>query len=128
MPTALDRVQVLLQPDEYAEVSLLAKDERRSLASMAAVLIAEAINARVKAGTFDRDTSNPVYETARRRQEARANGISVDEFVAQEAEKGEMKVTTTKKGAREVSLEEMGVTVEQVMRAMEAIEAAKEKV
>ena len=94
---------------------------------MSAVLIAEAINARVKAGTFDRDTSDPAYETAKRRQEARANGISVDEFVAQEAEKGEMKVTTTTNKKKESTLDEMGVTVEQVMKAMAAIEAAKVK-
>lgn len=82
MPTALDRVQVLLQPDEYAEVTLLAKQERRSLASMSAVLIAEAINARVKAGTFDRDTSDPAYETARKRYEARAG--APDNFIPTE--------------------------------------------
>ena len=93
---------------------------------MSAVLIAEAITARVKEGTFDRDNSDPAYETAKRRQEARANGISVEEFVAQEAEKGEMKVTTNKK--KESTIEEMGVTVEQVMKAMQAIEAAKAKV
>ena len=128
MPTSLDRVQVLLQPDEYAEVTLLAKQERRSLACMSAVLIAEAINERVKEGTFDRDNSDPAYETAKRRQEARANGISVEEFVAQEAEKGEMKVTTTTNKKNESTIEEMGVTVEQVMKAMQAIEAAKAKV
>lgn len=94
---------------------------------MSAVLIAEAINARVKAGTFDRDTSDPAYETAKRRQEARANGISVEEFVAQEAEKEEMKVTTTTNKKKESTLDEMGVTVEQVMKAMAAIEAAKVK-
>lgn len=96
---------------------------------MSAVLIAEAINARVKAGTFDRDTSDPAYETAKRRQEARANGISVEEFVAQEAEKEEVTVTTTtnKKGAKESTLEEMGVTVEQVMKAIASMEAAKAK-
>lgn len=77
MPTSLDRVQVLLQPDEYAEVTLLAKQERRSLASMSAVLIAEAINNRVKAGTFDRDVNDPAYEAARKRQEARANAPDI---------------------------------------------------
>lgn len=95
---------------------------------MSAVLIAEAINARVKAGTFERDTSDPAYETAKRRQEARANGISVDEFMAKEAEKEGVTVTTTTNKKKESTLDEMGVTVEQVMKAMQAIEAAKEKV
>ena len=106
---------------------MLAKGERRSLASMSAVLIAEAIDARVKAGTFERDKSDPAYSTAKRRQEARANGISVEEFVAQQAEKGEIKVTTTTNKKKESSLDEMGITVQQVMKAMAAIEAAKVK-
>ena len=79
-----------------------------------------------RSASSDRQTSRLQDAITQRRQEARANGISVEEFVAQEAEKGEMKVTTNKK--KESTIEEMGVTVEQVMKAMQAIEAAKAKV
>ena len=43
MPTKLDRVQVLFQKDVFKKVKLLAKLERRSLSSMAASLVEEAI-------------------------------------------------------------------------------------
>ena len=74
MPTALDRVQVLLQPDEYAELSMLAKEDRRSLAAMAAVLINEAIKARIREGTFSPSEDDPAYANAKRRQVARMLG------------------------------------------------------
>ncbi len=38
LPTAFDRVQLLLQPDEYAELSMLAKADRISLEAMGGVL------------------------------------------------------------------------------------------
>jgi hypothetical protein len=77
MPTALDRIQVLLRPEEYAEVSLLAAEERRSLASMAAVLINEAIKQRIREGTFTPNPEDPSYTSAKRRQVARAIGQKV---------------------------------------------------
>jgi hypothetical protein len=77
MPTALDRIQVLLQPDEYAEVVMLAKEDRRSLASMAAVLINEAIKHRIREGTFTPNPEDPSYTSAKRRQVARAMGQKV---------------------------------------------------
>lgn len=77
MPTALDRIQVLLTPDEYAEVSMLAREERRSLASMAAVLITEAIKTRIREGSFTPSEDDPIYATAKRRQVARAMGQKV---------------------------------------------------
>ena len=43
MPTALDRIQVLCNPDVFAEVRTLAKHNRRTLSAMAAELIAHAI-------------------------------------------------------------------------------------
>ena len=43
MPTKLDRVQVLFQKDLYKKLKLLAKLERRSLSSMAASLVENAI-------------------------------------------------------------------------------------
>ena len=43
MPTKLDRVQVLFQKDVFKKLKLLAKLERRSLSSMAASLVEEAI-------------------------------------------------------------------------------------
>ena len=44
MPTALDRAQVLMQPDLYAEVRTLAKHNRRTLSAMCAELIQHALN------------------------------------------------------------------------------------
>ena len=73
MPTALDRVQVLLQPEEYAELSMLAKDERRKLSGMAAVLIVEAIQTRIKEGRFTPSKDDPAYAHALERQEERLN-------------------------------------------------------
>ena len=78
MPTALDRVQVLLQPEEYAELTMLAKEERRSLASMAAVLVMEAIKKRIQEGTFTPNDDDPVYTAAKERQVARALGKKPD--------------------------------------------------
>ena len=78
MPTALDRVQVLLQPEEYAELTMLAKEERRSLASMAAVLVMEAIKKRIQEGTFTPNDDDPVYAAAKERQVARALGKKPD--------------------------------------------------
>ncbi len=43
MPTKLDRVQVLFQKDVFKNLKLLAKLERRSLSSMAASLVEDAI-------------------------------------------------------------------------------------
>jgi hypothetical protein len=77
MPTAMDRIQVLLKPDEYAEISLLASEERRSLASMAAVLINEAIKARIREGSFTPQEDDPAYANAKRRQVARSLGQKV---------------------------------------------------
>ena len=44
MPTKLDRVQVLFQKDVFKKLKLLAKLERRSLSSMAASLVEDAID------------------------------------------------------------------------------------
>lgn len=43
MPTNLDRIQTLLQPEEYAAVRTLAKHNRRALSAMSAELVAEAL-------------------------------------------------------------------------------------
>ena len=43
MPTNLDRVQCLLNPDPYAKVRTLAKHNRRTLSAMAAELIEVAL-------------------------------------------------------------------------------------
>ena len=43
MPTNLDRVQVLLQPDTYARVRTLSKADRRSASAMCAELIEVAL-------------------------------------------------------------------------------------
>ena len=44
MPTALDRVQVLLQPQVFADLKTLAKHNKHSLSRMAAELVVHAIN------------------------------------------------------------------------------------
>ena len=44
MPTALDRVQVLLQPKVYADLKTLAKHNKHSLSRMAAELVVHALN------------------------------------------------------------------------------------
>ena len=67
MPTAMDRVQVLLHPREFAELCILAGEERRSKASMAAVLINEAIVNRIRAGTFNPADDDPAYRIAKQR-------------------------------------------------------------
>lgn len=43
MPTNLDRIQTLLQPDAYAKVRSLAKANRRALSAMSAELVEEAL-------------------------------------------------------------------------------------
>ncbi len=43
MPTNLDRIQTLLQPDAYAKVRTLAKHNRRALSAMSAELVEEAL-------------------------------------------------------------------------------------
>ena len=43
MPTNLDRIQTLLQPDAYAKVRTLAKANRRALSAMSAELVEEAL-------------------------------------------------------------------------------------
>tara|TARA_Y100000004_G_scaffold86481_1_gene96977 strand:- start:682 stop:1014 length:333 start_codon:yes stop_codon:yes gene_type:complete len=44
VPTALDRVQVLLQPKVYAELKTLAKHNKHSLSRMAAELVVHAMS------------------------------------------------------------------------------------
>ncbi len=87
MPTAKDRVQVLLEPDEYAELKMLCKEERRSAAAMAAVLITEAIRSRIRNGTFTPDPEDPAYATAKRRQVARQLGQQVQSQEKEELQK-----------------------------------------
>ena len=43
MPTALQRIQTLLNPELYAEVATLAKHQRRTMSAMAAELITVAL-------------------------------------------------------------------------------------
>ena len=43
MPTALDRIQTLLRPEDHAKVKTLAKANRRTLSAMAAELICMAL-------------------------------------------------------------------------------------
>ena len=79
MPTSLANVRVLLQPEEYAELSMLAKADGKSLAAMSAVLINEAIRARIREGTFDPSEDDPTYASAKRRQVNTLQGKTVAE-------------------------------------------------
>ena len=83
VPTAKDRIQVLLEPDDYANVVLLARDEQRSHASMGAVLIREAIKARIKSGEFVPPTSDKdeALRVARLRRRAKEQGLGTNELV-----------------------------------------------
>ncbi|QNI57635.1 hypothetical protein SynBIOSU31_00743 [Synechococcus sp. BIOS-U3-1] len=132
MPTALDRVQVLLQPDEYAELTLLAKEDRRSLAAMAAVLISEAIKARVKSGDFVIDPEDPAYAKARERQLERA-GITPEalkkvdkEFWDKAAEakaQSEEVMKNTKAKNKLASTEELEAQMKQMMEQIAALKS-----
>lgn len=87
MPTIKDRVQVLLEPQDYADLKLLCEEERRSAGAMGAVLIAEAIAARKQAGTFcpNREDQKDAMEVAKLRRAAKQLGKGVNELI----EKGE---------------------------------------
>ena len=99
MATALDRVQVLLQPDEYAELAMLAKEDRRSMAAMAAVLITEAVKARIREGTFTPSADDPAYASAKSRQTARMLGKKAQSADEKELQKllDEMGTTSARK-------------------------------
>ena len=90
VPTIKDRVQVLLEPQDKADLELLRKEERRSAGQMGAILIAEAIAARKLAGTFvpDRDIASEELNTARLRRTAKQMGKGVNDLIEKEEEKG----------------------------------------
>ena len=120
MPTALDRVQVLLQPDEYAELSMLAKADRRSLAAMGAVLINEAIKARIREGTFTPSADDPTYASAKRRQVDRMLGKTVAESKQEEIDAKVRQITETvfKRGS-ETDVDAVQAKVEQLTQGMD---------
>ena len=97
MPTVKDRVQILLEPQDYADLQLLRKEERRSAGQMGAILIAEAIAARRRAGTFvpDKDENEEALHTARLRRTAKQNGKGVNHFVEKEEDKSGKEMTAT---------------------------------
>jgi hypothetical protein len=89
VPTVKDRIQVLLEPEDYSNVVLLAKEEQRSNASMGAVLIREAIKERVRKGLFvpppsDKDEA---LRVARLRRKAKQEGLPVNELVKEDTTK-----------------------------------------
>ena len=92
MPTIKDRVQVLLEPQDYADLMLLRKEERRSAGQMAAILIAEAIAARKLNGTYvpETDANQEALEMARLRRTAKQLGKGVNELIEKEEKKKEM--------------------------------------
>lgn len=89
VPTAKDRIQVLLEPEDYAHVVMLAKEEQRSHASMGAVLIREAIKARIKAGEFvpPPSESDEALRVARLRRKAKQDGLPVNTHLKTEDQK-----------------------------------------
>jgi hypothetical protein len=89
MPTTKDRIQVLLEPEDYAAVAVMSKEEQRSLASMGAVLIREAISARKKAGTYVPETSakDEALRIARLRRQAKKDGLGTNDLVKGEERK-----------------------------------------
>ena len=127
MPTALDRVQVLLQPDEYAELKLCAKDERRSLASMSAVLITEALQARIREGTFTPNPNDDVYVEAKERQTRRQLGepVSAKGLLKELLAEGEGPVIVNNKKERLRMLKEAEATFEEKKKAIEALSEVK---
>ena len=67
MPTALDRIQTLLQPDVFAQVRTLAKHNRRTLSGMAAELIDDALKLdKYKDQLADADVVVPPREDPRK--------------------------------------------------------------
>lgn len=92
MPTIKDRIQVLLEPQDYADLQLLRKEEKRSAGQMGAILIAEAIAARKLNGTFvpERDRNQEELDIARLRRTAKQTGRPVNSLVEQEEKKKEM--------------------------------------
>ena len=86
MPTIKDRVQALLSPEAYADLSLLRKEERRSAGAMAAILIEEAIAARKANGTFapNKNEEKEALEKARLRKTAKQSGKGVNDLVKEE--------------------------------------------
>jgi hypothetical protein len=89
MPTVKDRIQVLLEPEDYAAVAVMSKEEQRSLAAMGAVLIREAIKARKKAGTYNPETTvnEEALRVARLRRQAKQEGLGTNELVKEDTKK-----------------------------------------
>ena len=83
MPTIKDRIQVLLKPEDYAAVKVMADEEERSMGSMGAVL------ARRRAGTFlpDPSANDQALQIARLRRLAKQMGKGTNELVQEEASK-----------------------------------------
>lgn len=92
MPTIKDRVQVLLEPQEWADLQVLRKEERRSAAAMAAVLISEAIAARKLNGTFvpEVDIAGEELERAKKRRLSKQLGKGVNGLEEKVEENPEM--------------------------------------
>ena len=66
MPTNLDRIQTLLQPEAYAKVRTLAKHNRRALSAMSAELVEEALKLpRYKEQLMDAEIQVPTREDPR---------------------------------------------------------------
>ena len=69
MPTNLDRIQTLLQPEAYAKVRTLAKHNRRAMSAMSAELVEEALKLpKYRQQIEDADIQVPAKEDPREAQ------------------------------------------------------------
>ena len=104
MPTIKDRIQVLLEPQEYADLQVLRKEERRSAAAMAAVLIGEAIAARKLNGTFvpEVDIAGEELKRAKLRRLSKQLGKGVNGLEENEEEEKEMSAADLLKAMQKI--------------------------
>ena len=98
---------MLLEPQEYADLQLLCKEERRSAGAMGAMLIAEAIAARRLNGTFvpEKKRLDEELEIAKLRRTAKQLGRGVNEFIEKEE----------KETSKEMSAQDLLVALQKVI-------------
>ena len=110
VPTIKDRVQVLLEPQEWADLTQIRKEEKRSAGQMGAILIAEAIAARKLNGTFvpETDRNKEELEIARLRRTAKQTGKPLNSLVEKATEKDEMSAKDLLKALQKIVEEEKG--------------------
>ena len=88
-------MQVLLDPQDWSDLQLLRKEERRSAGQMGAILIAEAIAARKLNGTFvpEKDMNQEQLDVAKLRRTAKQLGKGVNDLIDKEEKTGGKEMT-----------------------------------